>query len=57
MPKHPHRPSCPKCSMHMIATEKVLNSKQAFECLRCGHQETRRSEERALTTLRVMPAR
>jgi hypothetical protein len=42
--------------MHMIATEKVLNSQQAFECLRCGHQETRRIEERGLTNLKVMLA-
>jgi len=48
MPKHPCRPSCPKCAMLMIATAQVLNSKQDFECLRCGHYETRRTEMAAL---------
>jgi hypothetical protein len=31
--------------MNMIATTEVHNCKQVFECLRCGHQETRRIEE------------
>jgi transcription elongation factor Elf1 len=30
--------------MFMIATSEVTNSKQDFQCLRCGHQESRRSE-------------
>jgi hypothetical protein len=30
--------------MNMIATSEVKNSKQDFQCLRCGHQESRRSE-------------
>jgi hypothetical protein len=34
--------------MLMIATAQVLNSKQDFECLRCGHYETRRTEMAAL---------
>ena len=33
---------CPKCGMNMIATSEQSNSRQDFQCLRCGHQETRR---------------
>jgi Zn ribbon nucleic-acid-binding protein len=29
--------------MNMVATAPVKNSKQLFECMRCGHQELRRS--------------
>jgi transcription elongation factor Elf1 len=43
MPKLPDRPPCPKCGMYMIATSKPA-TKQTFECLRCGHAETRRPE-------------
>jgi transcription elongation factor Elf1 len=30
--------------MNMIATGALQNSKQSFQCLRCGHEETRRIE-------------
>jgi hypothetical protein len=29
--------------MNMVATAPVKNSQQPFECLRCGHKETRRT--------------
>jgi transcription elongation factor Elf1 len=28
----------------MVALAPIENSKQTFECLRCGHQESRRTE-------------
>lgn len=31
--------------MSMVAISEIHNTKQAFECLRCGHQETRRTED------------
>jgi len=31
--------------MNMIATTELHNSKQTFECLRCGHKEIRKVEE------------
>jgi predicted RNA-binding Zn-ribbon protein involved in translation (DUF1610 family) len=43
MSKYLQRPPCPKCGMNMIATAPVKNSQQPFECLRCGHKETRRT--------------
>jgi transcription elongation factor Elf1 len=30
--------------MNMIALAPIQNCKQSFECLRCGHQESRRIE-------------
>jgi len=30
--------------MNMIATSELMNSRQDFQCLRCGHQESRRME-------------
>jgi transcription elongation factor Elf1 len=30
--------------MRMIAKGDIKNSKQSFECLRCGHEETQRVE-------------
>ena len=38
------RPLCPKCGMSMIATWPLKNGRQTFECLRCGHKETRQVE-------------
>ncbi len=42
----PQRPSCPKCGMHMTAMSEIKNGKQALECLRCGHTETRDVREK-----------
>jgi len=44
MSKLSDRPLGPKCGMHMIAASKPA-AKQTFECLRCGHVETRKAEE------------
>jgi hypothetical protein len=45
----PERPSCPKCSMGMMRIERVQSEKYcercAYECLRCGHTETRTGKE------------
>jgi transcription elongation factor Elf1 len=30
------------CGMKMIAVTLLTNCKQTFQCLRCGHEETRR---------------
>jgi Zn ribbon nucleic-acid-binding protein len=31
--------------MNMVAVTPIANGQQAFECLRCGHAEKRKSEE------------
>ena len=36
------RPTCPKCTMFMIAASEPRRGKQTFECLRCGHSKEHR---------------
>ena len=33
------------CAMSMVAISEIHDTKQAFECSRCGHHETRGSED------------
>jgi ribosomal protein S27AE len=40
----PARPVCPKCRMNMISASEPDERERRFECLRCGHLETERTE-------------
>jgi hypothetical protein len=54
VPKHPYRPDCQRCGMHMIATTAVINGNRVFECLRCHHQETCKVEMEPLSYVQEM---
>src|ERR1700761_2251071 len=39
IPRHPFRPDCPQCGMHMIAISAMVDDVRMFECMRCHHEE------------------
>jgi tRNA(Ile2) C34 agmatinyltransferase TiaS len=49
------RPPCTRCGMRMIVISPLKNSKEGYECLRCGHTETLRIDD-ANATREAAPA-
>jgi hypothetical protein len=47
------RPPCSCCGMRMIVSSPLKNCRESYECLRCGHTETLRIDDKGVAGKRA----